>query len=81
MAREPFSSNPDVSGSSDVSGYNTTDARSPALRCGHDRRSGERGWRPVVAPDGGDDVGERREGDVDAYRAHCSSVSIPSAPA
>ena len=31
MAREPFSSNPDVSGSSGVSGYNTTDARSPAL--------------------------------------------------
>ena len=31
MAREPFSSNPDVSGSSGVGGYHTTDARSPAL--------------------------------------------------
>ena len=31
MAREPFSSNADGGGASGVSGYNTTDARSPAL--------------------------------------------------
>jgi hypothetical protein len=31
MAREPFSSNADASGASGVSGYGTTDARSPAL--------------------------------------------------
>jgi len=31
MAREPFSSNADSSGFSGVSGYNTTDARSPSL--------------------------------------------------
>src|SRR5437762_1294882 len=31
MAREPFSSNGDATGTSGVSGYGTTDARSPAL--------------------------------------------------
>ena len=36
MAREPFSSNADATGASGVSGYNTTDARSPAL--GRSRR-------------------------------------------
>ena len=50
MAREPFSSNPDASSVNGVSGYNTTDARSPAL--GRSSRDLVSDTGPGAAPQG-----------------------------